>query len=87
MYVVPEVLIDKIQVHPTPKNVKEVQVFVGIWGFGKTFNPYLAQCLHPLCCLIKKGHMWDWESEQQAAFEKTKPPTKQIKVLGSPKQG
>lgn len=38
---------DKMQVYPTPEKVKEVQAFVRILGFGRTFIPQLAQCLHP----------------------------------------
>ena len=30
----------------------------------------------------KKGHVWDWEWEQQSTFEKTKILVKQIKALG-----
>lgn len=38
MCVVPEVVIDKIQTYPTPKNVKEVQAFLGIlWLRGFLF--------------------------------------------------
>lgn len=32
MHFVPEAPIDNMQAYPTPKNVKEVQAFVGIWG-------------------------------------------------------
>lgn len=41
----------------------------------------MAQCLHPLYCLVKKKHMWDWESEQQATFEKAKTLVKHNKAL------
>ena len=33
MRVVPEAVFGKMQAYPTPKNVKEMQGFVGIWGF------------------------------------------------------
>ena len=32
-------MIDKVQACLTPKKVKEVQAFVGILGFGRTFPP------------------------------------------------
>lgn len=38
--------VDKVQAHPTPKNVKRVQIFVGIWGLGRTFIPHWAQHLY-----------------------------------------
>lgn len=75
-------MIDKVQFYPTPKNVKEVQASVEIWGLGRTFLPYLAQCLHLLFCRVKKGHTWNWGSEQQAGFEKAKILAKPIKGLG-----
>lgn len=40
------------------------------------------QCLHPLYCLLKKRHVWDQGTEQQAASEKAKVLVKQIKALG-----
>lgn len=41
MYVVPEVVIAKMQAYPTPKNVKDVQAFLGILGLGGfLFNWY-----------------------------------------------
>ena len=39
MCAVPEAVIDKMQAYRTPKNVKEMKTFAGIWGFGKTFIP------------------------------------------------
>lgn len=39
MHVVPEAGIEKIQAYPTPKNVKQMQAFVGDWGFGRTLFP------------------------------------------------
>ena len=85
--VVPEVVIDNVQAYPTPKNVKEVQAFIGIWGFWRTFIPHLAQCLHPLYHLVMRGHTWDWGLEQQAAFQMAKILVKQIKVLGISQAG
>lgn len=43
-----EMVSDKVQAHPTPKNVKRVQVFVRIWDLGRTFIPHWAQhlCLY-----------------------------------------
>lgn len=62
--------------------MKEAQASVRIWGLGRTLIPYLAYCLHLLFCRLKKGHTWDWGSEQQAGFKKAKILAKQINVLG-----
>ena len=93
MHIVPEAVIDKVQAYSTPSNAKEAQDFVGIFGFGRTFISYLAQYLCLLYCLVKKSPnlftMWDWGSEQQAAFERTKTLSKRsrLKFWAFPKQG
>lgn len=33
-HVVPKDVTDKVQAYPSPKNARELQDFVGIWGFG-----------------------------------------------------
>lgn len=55
-----EAMIDKMLAYPTPKKVKQIQTFVGVWG---TYICYLAQYLHPLNCLLKKGHIRDEGSD------------------------
>ena len=69
LHIVPEAVIDKVQACPPAKNTKEVQASVGIWGLEDVYSPP-GTVLHPLCHLVKKGHVWDWGSEQQATFEK-----------------
>lgn len=64
MYIVPETVIVKVQAYPIPKNMKEVQTFEGMLEFWKTFIFPLAECLHLLFYLVRKGSMWDWGSEQ-----------------------
>lgn len=56
-------------------------------GFRKIFILHLAQRLHSLYHLVKKGHLWDWGSEQQTAFEKAKILVKQVIVLGISQAG
>lgn len=71
MLLVPEAVTDKVHSYPTPKNVKEVQDFVEILGFWTTCILHLVQCLHPLYCPIKKGHVWAWRAEQQLWEDKS----------------
>lgn len=47
MHISPESVMGKMPAYPSPKNRKEVQGFVGIWGPGRTFIPHLAQCFCP----------------------------------------
>lgn len=76
-----------MQAYSIPDHAKEVQDFVGIWSFCRTFIPHLAQYLHPLYHLEKKGHIWNWGSEHQVTFEKAKILVKQIKALGLSQAG
>ena len=39
MHVIPEAVIDEVQTYPTPKNMKEVQAFIGILGFEGLLFP------------------------------------------------
>lgn len=48
---------------------------------------HLAQCICPLCHLVKKGHTWDWRSEWQATFKKTDLLVKQINAVGITQAG
>lgn len=48
---VPEAVTDKVQASPTPKNVKKVQAFVGIFKLGRIVMPtwYSAHIPMPPC--------------------------------------
>ena len=77
----------KLKAYPIPRNMKDIQVFVGILRSWRTFIPHLAQCLHPLCRLMKRRHTWNWGSGQQAAFEMEKVLVKLIAALGTSQAG
>lgn len=61
--------------------MKKVRDSAGIPQFGKIFIPHLAQYLQPLYCLVKRGHVWDWVSEQQASSKKAKILVRQIQAV------
>lgn len=63
-------MIDKVQAYPTPKIMKKVYAFVRILGVERLLFP-IWHSICPWYYLEKKGHMWEWESEHQATFEKT----------------
>lgn len=84
MHIVAEAVIVELQAYPTPKNMKGAQAFTGIWVF---FISHLALCLHPLYCLVKKGHMWDWVSEQQATSARAGMLVKQTETLSISQAG
>ena len=65
----PEAVIGGIQACPTPKNLKEEQISVRIWGLEDFHSPP-GRVPHPSSLLVKKRYVWDWGSDQQASFKK-----------------
>ena len=57
---------------PTPKNVKELQAFLGLLNFYRAFLPRAATILEPLNRLLKKDTPWKWNSEQDNSFQAAK---------------
>ena len=53
---------------PTPKNVTEVQSFVGFVNFYYRFIPEFSHVAVPLHCLTKKAEPWQWTESEEAAF-------------------
>jgi len=57
---------------PAPKNVKEVQKFLGLANYYKRFIKDFAKIAVPLHALVRKEQEWKWEKEQEEAFGKLK---------------
>jgi len=57
---------------PTPKNVKEVQKFLGLANYYRKFIKNFARIAAPLHVLVRKKQKWKWEQEQEEAFGKLK---------------
>ena len=55
-----------------PRNVKELQSYLGLINYFRSFAPGLSQRLQPLFNLLKKGVKFEWSSDCQAAFQKSK---------------
>ena len=53
---------------PVPKNVKELQSFIGGVNYYAKFIPNMATLCKPLYDLLKKGTKWTWDVKQQEAF-------------------
>lgn len=64
--------VEAIRKVETPQNVKQVQSFCGMVNYYAKFLPRLADLLHPLHCLLKKGVPFTWTKECESAFEKIK---------------
>ena len=57
---------------PAPKNVKELQSFLGTVNYYSKFLPGRAHVLSPLFCLLRKNYTWSWGEKEQSAFEECK---------------
>jgi len=57
---------------PVPRNVKEVQKFLGLANYYRRFIKDFAKIAAPLHVLVRKEQKWKWEKEQEKAFGKLK---------------
>jgi len=56
----------------TPKNVHQVQQFLGLAGYYRKFVPNFAHIAHPLYQLTKSSVLWNWSLACQLAFDTLK---------------
>ena len=54
---------------PAPKNVKQLQKFIGFCNFYRKFIPKFSEIAHPLTQLTGKVP-WEWGEKQDNAFIK-----------------
>lgn len=64
-----------------PKNLKEVESFLGMVNYYSKFVAGMAEMVEPLNELRRKDQPWSWGSQQQQAFEKIKKELMSDKVL------
>ena len=57
---------------PAPRNIKEVQTFLGLANYYRRFIKNFAKIAAPLHMLVRKEQKWKWKKEQKEAFEKLK---------------
>ncbi|KAJ0170406.1 hypothetical protein K1T71_013777 [Dendrolimus kikuchii] len=57
---------------PIPKNVQELQSFLGLINYYRNFIANASSILSPLHFLLQKGVKWNWNYEQDKAFETIK---------------
>ena len=57
---------------PPPKNKTELQAFLGLLNFYRSFLPQTATILEPLNALLRHNSQWQWTDAQQNAFTKAK---------------
>ena len=71
----------------TPKNVTEVQSFVGFVNFYQRFIPEFSHVASPLHRLTKKAEPWQWNEPEEAAFWALKSLVTSAPILVLPDQG
>ena len=71
---------------PTPKNVTEVQSFVGFINFYHRFIPDFSHLASPLHRLTKKEEPWRWARPEELAFQELKTLVTSAPVLVLPNQ-
>ena len=64
--------VEAIHKAPEPKNVAELQSFIGLLCYYSKFLPNLSTVMAPLYELLKKDVPWDWGNEQSLAFKQCK---------------
>jgi len=57
---------------PAPRNIKEIQKFLGLASYYRRFIKDFARIAAPLHMLVRKEQKWKWEKEQEEAFGKLK---------------
>ncbi|XP_046964488.1 uncharacterized protein K02A2.6-like [Vanessa cardui] len=55
-----------------PKNLKELQSFLGLINYYRNFVPNASTHLAPLYDLLKKGAKWSWSPQHERAFLEVK---------------
>ena len=68
-----------VQDFPVPQNVKQVRQFVGLASYYRRFIPAFAKIAQPLHDLTRKGAVFEWTPQCQAAFD-----TLRLKLVEAP---
>lgn len=73
-----------VQEFPTPRNMKELQRFLGMAGWYHRFVPNFSQTAEPLNALKRKGAKYTWTPTCQASFDTLKKHLASPPILGHP---
>ena len=64
--------IDKVKTWPTPKNVNDIEKFLGFVNYHRDFIKDYAEYTTPLLKLTHKGVPFEWTEEHHQSFERLK---------------
>lgn len=76
--------VEAIRTYPVPRNLKEVQRFLGLAGWYHRFVSNFSRIAEPLNSLKKKGRTFQWTLQCQQAFEQLKTCLMTPPILGHP---
>jgi len=61
-----------IQEYPTPRNIKDVQQFLGMCQWYSSFINGFATIAEPIYQLLRSGNKWNWGESQEKSFQELK---------------
>ena len=64
--------IKEIEEWPVPKDVTNVQSFMGITGYYRWFIDWFSRIANPITSLQKKGKKFEWNQKCEESFKKLK---------------
>jgi len=64
--------IEAIQELPTPRNVTEVRLFMGLAGYYRRFIEGFSKIAHPITSLQRKGVKFEWTPKCEESFQRLK---------------
>jgi hypothetical protein len=76
--------IESIQKIDHPRNIKELQSFIGKINFLRRFIPNLEEILRNITNMLKKDTKIKWAIEEKHSFDKVKQALTQARVLINP---
>ena len=76
--------VEAIQTISIPRNVKEIQSFLGTINFLRRFIPNFAEIVKLITGMLKKDSRVNWMTEAKASFEHIKKVISEAPVLTSP---
>ena len=61
--------VDVILQLDNPRNIHDLQIFLGMMVYFSSYIPFYAWIVHPLFQLLKRENKWNWGTEEQNAYD------------------
>lgn len=73
-----------VKEYPTPKNAKEIKIFLGLAGYYRKFVKNFAGLFSPLTALLRKNSRFVWTKTCQTSFDLLKEALTNAPILAFP---